>query len=99
MIYYVVRISAVLQTTQSYIYTHSFSYIIFQLGLSKNIGHSYLCYTVGLYSLYASILTLIIIIFVLHKVVSDDFIIKIHFEINFSLYYFILLCFHIFHYF
>ena len=35
--------------TQSYIYIHSLSYIIFHHGLSQELGYSSLCYTVGLH--------------------------------------------------
>ena len=36
---------------QTYIYTHSLSYIIFHHGLFQETGHSFLCYAVGLHCL------------------------------------------------
>ena len=39
------------KVTQSYIYIHSLSYIIFYHGLSQESGYSVLCYTMGPYCL------------------------------------------------
>ena len=49
------------KVTQSYIYTHSFSYISFLHGLSRETGYSSLCCTVGPHCL--SIINVIVCIY------------------------------------